>query len=102
MPTYLLSFRTPGDYVPTLDTRARWNAFFDSISSHIEDLGAPIFSRRSVGETGPETVLGGYSLIDADSLDQAIALAQSCPLVDHGGGVDVGELTDPSVMPATP
>ena len=47
-------------------------------------------------------MLGGYSLIDADSLDQAIALAQSCPLVDHGGGVDVGELTDPSVMPATP
>ncbi len=97
MPTYLLSFRAPRDYVSTPDTRERWGEFFDTISTHLEDLGAPIFSRRSIGETGTETVLGGYSLVDAGSLEQAVALAESCPLVGHGGGVDVGELTDPGV-----
>jgi hypothetical protein len=102
MPTYLLSFRTPTDYVATPDTRARWNEFFDSISTHLEDLGAPIFSRRSVGQTGPETVLGGYSLVDAGSLEQAMALVENCPLVNHGGGVDVGELTDPRATPTNP
>ncbi|HEX3762912.1 MAG TPA: YciI family protein [Kofleriaceae bacterium] len=101
MPTYLLSFRMPGDYVSTPDTRAHWSAFFDTISTQLEDLGAPIFSRRSVGETGTDTVLGGYSLVDAESLEHAAALAERCPLLNDGGGVDVGELTDPSATPAT-
>ena len=92
MPTYLLSFRTPSDYTPTPDTRARWNEFFGTISTHLEEIGNPVFSRRSIGETGAGTVLGGYSLINADTLEQAEALAAGCPLIERGGGVDVGEL----------
>ncbi|HLI61395.1 MAG TPA: hypothetical protein VKV21_17190 [Solirubrobacteraceae bacterium] len=92
MPTYLLSFRMPSDYTPTPDTRARWREFFDAISPHLEELGNPVFSRRSVGETAAGTVLGGYSLISADSLEQAAELAAGCPLIARGGGVDVGEL----------
>jgi YCII-related domain len=93
MPSYLLSFRAPGDYTPTPDTRAGWNAFFGQISTHLEDIGNPIFSRQSVGETGAGTVLGGYSLINADSLEEARDLAASCPLVHRGGGVEIGEVT---------
>jgi hypothetical protein len=92
MPTYLLSFRMPSDYASTPATRAGWSEFFGTISPHLEDIGNPIFSRRSVGATGAGTVLGGYSLITADSLEQAGALAAGCPLIDRGGGVDVGEL----------
>jgi hypothetical protein len=92
MPTYLLSFRMPSDYAPTPDTRVRWNEFFASISSHLEEIGNPVFSRRAIGRTGAGTVLGGYSLINAESLEQAEALAGRCPLIERGGGVDVGEL----------
>jgi hypothetical protein len=102
MPTYLLSYRMPANYVSTPDTRANWTDFFETISTHLEDLGAPIFSRGSVGETGAGTVLGGYSLVGADSLEQARALVEACPLMNDGGGVDVGELTPPSAAPATP
>jgi hypothetical protein len=38
-------------------------------------------------------VLGGYTLITADSLDAAVALAEGHPLITRGGGVEVGELT---------
>jgi YCII-related domain len=96
MPTYLLSYRMPAGYVSTPDTRASWTAFFDTVSTQLEDIGAPIFTRDSVGETGPHTVLGGYTMIDAASLGQAAALAERCPLIDHGGGVEVGELTPPT------
>jgi hypothetical protein len=102
MPSYLLSFRTPSDYTPTPDTRADWNTFFGEISTHLEDIGNPIFSRRSVGETGAGTLLGGYSLINAGSLEEALELAGACPLVTRGGGVEIGEVTPVSEMPGAP
>jgi hypothetical protein len=37
-------------------------------------------------------ILGGYSLIRADSLDEAEALAQGCPVLTLGGSVEVREI----------
>lgn len=93
MPNYLLSFRTSSDYTSTPDTQTAWNQFFEEISTQLEDIGNPIFSRQSVGQTGAGTVLGGYSLISADSLQEASELASACPLVRQGGGVEIGEVT---------
>lgn len=93
MPSYLLSFRTPIDYRSTADTRAAWSEFFQAISTHLEDIGNPIFSRQTVGDTGIDTVLGGYTLIHADTLERVRELAAGCPLVELGGGVEIGELT---------
>ena len=102
MPSYLLSFRPPSDYTPTSDTQADWQTFFGEISTHLEDIGNPIFSRQSVGETGAGTVLGGYSLINASCLEEARELAAGCPLVNLGGGVEIGEVTTLSDRPAAP
>jgi hypothetical protein len=98
VPGYLLSFRTPTDYQSTPDTRAAWNEFFQAISTHLEDIGNPIFSRQTIGETGSNTVLGGYTLIHAETLAQARELAAGCPLSELGGGVEIGELTPVSEM----
>jgi hypothetical protein len=98
MPSYLLSFRAPIDYQSTPDTRAAWNEFFQAISTHLEDIGNPIFRRQTIGDTGTDTVLGGYTLINADTLEQARELATGCPLSELGGGVEIGELTPVSEM----
>jgi hypothetical protein len=37
--------------------------------------------------------LGGYTLVTADDLEAAVALAKGHPLLRQGGGVEVGELT---------
>ena len=39
------------------------------------------------------TELGGYSIVSADDLSAAVAIARSCPALSAGGGVEVGELT---------
>jgi hypothetical protein len=98
VPSYLLSFRTPTDYRSTPDTQTAWNEFFQAISTHLEDIGNPIFSRQTIGDTGTDTVLGGYTLINADTLEQARELAAGCPLRELGGGVEIGELTPVTVM----
>jgi hypothetical protein len=46
-----------------------------------------------LGNNGPDTTLGGYTLICADDLEGAVALAKGHPLLHQGGGVEVGEFT---------
>jgi hypothetical protein len=54
-----------------------------------------------VGDTGPSTQLGGYSVITADDIDAALAIAKRCPSVARGGGVEIGLLADlPAEHPA--
>jgi hypothetical protein len=91
MPTFLFAYRAAKHYQGTPATAEEWRAWFESLGSDVEEIGNPVFDRGSVGDTGPETVLGGYSLITADSLAAATELAKGCPAVGHGGGVEVGE-----------
>jgi hypothetical protein len=100
MSTYLFSFRSPRGYAPSADSMGPWQSWFEGLGASIADAGNPIFDRSSVGNTGDDTQLGGYTLITADSLDAAVALAGGCPLVGRGGGVEVGEITPLESMPA--
>jgi uncharacterized protein YndB with AHSA1/START domain len=95
VPTYLLTNRVPADFTGSAAAFAAWTAWFDQLGDSLEDRGNPAFCSRALGDCGPGTVLGGYTLISADSLDDALALAQGHPLVGggFGGGVEIGELT---------
>ena len=46
---------------------------------------------------GPYTeikeTLGGYSLVRANSIDEAIELAKGCPILSFGGNVEVREIS---------
>jgi hypothetical protein len=52
------------------------------------------FTATAVGASASDTTLGGYSLIRATSLDAAVDLARGCPILPHGGAVEIGELTN--------
>ncbi len=102
MANYLLCLHASANYQQTDVAPDAWAKFYGALSSRIEDLGAPIWSRETVGETAADTVLSGYSIITADSLGEAVSLAGGCPLVSVGGGVTVGEITpvDPETLAA--
>ena len=93
MSTFLFAYRSPKGYETGPDTAGSWNAWFQNLGSSVTDVGNPIFDRSAVGETGTKTELGGYTLVSADDLGAALALARGCPLVGNGGGVEVGEIT---------
>jgi hypothetical protein len=90
MPSYLFSFRAPADYQPNA---TEWEKFFEGIGTGVEDIGNPIYASKPVGETGADTKLSAYSMIVAESLDDAMRLAAGCPVIKAGGGVEVGEIT---------
>jgi hypothetical protein len=93
MNTYLLVHRHPDNYTGTADTPAAWETWFTQLGSHLVDLGNPIFERTSVGTCGTLLPLGGYTLVTASDLAEAAELAKDCPIIQEGGGVEVGLLT---------
>ncbi|MGO8959932.1 MAG: YciI family protein [Streptosporangiaceae bacterium] len=95
MPRYVLSYHSPTDYTPSAETRAAWTAWFDGMGDQLVDQGKPVIARVSLGNCDPDsTALGGYSVIQADDMEAAAAVAKGCPHLDRAGGVEVGQLGD--------
>lgn len=105
MPRYILSYRSAKDFDTLADPSAlpAWGTFLNEvITPHVVDPGWPVFEPSAViGEAGPSTALGGYSIVSADDLEAAVSMAKSCPTIERGGGVEVGLLAElPKEHPA--
>lgn len=76
-----------------------WDAWFQQLGSAVVDGGNPasgtkvISADGSVAPGGP-TSPSGYSIIKADSHDQAVALAKGCPVLAGGAMIEVVETFD--------
>jgi hypothetical protein len=98
MANYLLTY-TGGGMAQTDAEReaamAAWGAWFGELGPAVVEMGAPVGASASVTSTGGDGVassgLSGYSVICADNLDAATALVGKCPVLAHGGKVDVYE-----------
>ncbi|HTZ85889.1 MAG TPA: hypothetical protein VMB05_04400 [Solirubrobacteraceae bacterium] len=77
-----------------------WGAWFGKLGPAIVDPGNPFAGSTSVNGNGggaAASELTGYTVINADSLDAASALAEGCPVLDGGGSVDVYETIEVSL-----
>jgi hypothetical protein len=104
MPSYLFVYRSPQEYQPDPEAQAAWQSWFTELADRIVDPGNPVFGNRfAIGHDGCETLIRGYSVVSAANIDAAAQLAQGCPLLQRGGGVEIAELTplDPDAMTAT-
>jgi hypothetical protein len=112
MATFLFTYRVPrrplSETLAELDEAGRtarmaaWNAWFDTMAESVIERGNPVNDARTVGTAGTgdaETRIGGYSVVRAADMDAAVALAQGCPAIQWGGGVEVGEFIE---LPAAP
>jgi hypothetical protein len=98
MAKFLFSYRMSKAYVPGGPGAAdAWSAWFGEMGASVTDPGNPVFESASLGDCGADTALRGYSLITADDLDSALALAKGCPALQAGGGVEVGVITELSL-----
>ena len=67
-----------------------WMAYFGKMGDRIVDGGAPIGPQKSVGNH-PAVRIGGYSIVNASSLEEAVALTDGHPHVKSGGSIEVCE-----------
>ena len=67
-----------------------------SRGNRLVDGQGKVVSQHNVITDGPymeiKEALGGYSIINADSLDEAAEIAKGCPIFEVGGNVEVREI----------
>jgi hypothetical protein len=80
----------------------KWMAWLKDLGQkgHLKDQGQPLEpagkfvrgSKKTVTD-GPyaetKDIVGGYTLIEARDLDQAVELSKGCPIFESEGGVEV-------------
>ncbi|MEA2386606.1 MAG: hypothetical protein QOJ22_780 [Thermoleophilaceae bacterium] len=69
---------------------AAWGEWFGGLGDAVVDMGNPFGASKSVGGNGG-TSATGYSIVSADSLDDAVGLANGCPILANNGSVEVYE-----------
>jgi hypothetical protein len=75
---------------------AAWNAWFEGMGKHVVDAGNPFGPAKTIAtdgsaSDGAASRVTGYSVVEAESLDAATALAKGCPNLTDGGGVEIYE-----------
>ena len=74
---------------------AAWGQWFGTLGAAVVDGGNPFGPSKTVGGSGVSdgaaSSLTGYSVLKADSLTAATALAKGCPVLAGGGTVEVYE-----------
>ncbi len=72
-----------------------WTEWFGTLGDALVDGGNPASATKTIGADGSVTDdasgPSGYSIIKADSLDAAVALAKGCPVLHGGASLQVAE-----------
>ena len=88
---------TDSEYTEAMNA---WGEWFGSMGSAIVDGGNPVGISSTVQSDGTVVANGGanpasgYSLIEAETIEDALGKAQGCPILKSGGSVEVAETFD--------
>ena len=83
------------DYAPNAGTAAEWQAWFGGLGAALVGVGHAVTDYASLGEVGgSRSRMVAYSVVAAEDLDSALALAKDCPVMRVGGGVEVGPVME--------
>ncbi|SRR6266516_3743039 len=70
-----------------------WPAWFDKLQDRLVDQGAPLADGRALngdGSTGSAaTCLNGYSIIQAEDINEALGLVKDHPYLAQGRGYSI-------------
>jgi hypothetical protein len=76
---------------------AAWGTWFQNLGPALADGGNPVSQTKTIAGDGAVSDGGGanpssgYSLIEADGIDAAVALAKGCPVLASGATIEVAE-----------
>lgn len=91
MKNYVFTYHSSQTTPPSAEVLQQWGEWMDTLGEHLVDGGNPTTSNKAVLRLGevlknePDTLIG-YSIIKAESLDEAVKLAKGSPLANVQGG----------------
>lgn len=100
MERYLIVYRgaSVGEAEGPQHDPARWDAWFNALGAALVDRGGLALSSVEVPSRlrGPKlnsASLSGYSIISAPDFNEAVRLAEECPIFDEKGAVEIARLS---------
>jgi len=91
MAQYIIAYiggRQPATPEEGLQQKQKWGAWLQGLGDAVVNPGTPLRNSRRVGMDGAVredgTVLTGYTVVEAASLDAALEMAKGCPFLEMG------------------
>ena len=77
---------------------AKWEAWFKDLGAAVVNPGNPVglsktVSASGVADNGGANPLSGFTIVQADTIDQAAEMAKGCPMMGSGT-VEVAEIME--------
>jgi hypothetical protein len=94
MPSYVFTYRQPKEQPLNMEAADQWFEWFDEIGEHITVPGSAVSTARQIGNVDGSQRVSCFTVISARDLDHAVELAQGCPAIGQGFGLEVGELLE--------
>lgn len=111
MPKYLFVYRNPAEMDATppspemmQEILAVWGKWMEQVAKNgnlvdggdgLQPTGRKVHPGGVVTD-GPfveaKELVGGYSIVQAESYEQAVEFAKTCPIISYGGWIEVREL----------
>jgi hypothetical protein len=102
MPRFLITYHGSMPPPPTPEARdqmmSAFMAWAGEVGDHMVDPGAPLGASRVVtgaSDSEEPSDIGGYTTIDADTMDEAVGLVRGHPFLSRGGTLRVSESVAP-------
>ena len=99
MEKFLIVFRggTIGEAEGPDHQPENWNAWFSGLGAALVDRGALSqgsveVPSRLIGPKLSSSALSGYAIIAASDFNDAVRLAEACPIFDEKGSVEIAHL----------
>ena len=101
MPDFVFAYHggtTPSSPEDVEKVMAEWMAWFDGMGDAVVIPGNPVGKSSTVyqdrvEDNGGANPISGYSLINVPSIDEAVALAKTCPILPDGT-IEIAEAID--------
>jgi len=99
MPKFVLAYHGS----PQFETKAdganhmvAWRNWMQGLGDAVIDPGVPVGASKTVSSTavengGGSNPLVGITIVQADTMEAAVTMAQACPHIDAGGTIEVAE-----------
>lgn len=86
----------PSDPSAVQQMQAAFEAWLAEVGGAMRDPGAPLGLATTVSgdaesDSQREAAIGGYTIVEAASLDDAVALVRTHPFLQRGGALQVNE-----------
>ena len=100
MPNYIIAYHggsKPESPEAGAAHMQKWRDWLTELGSAVINPGTPLAGNRivssdAVSTDGGANAMSGFSVVEADSIDAAIVIAQACPFLETGGTLQVAEM----------